>query len=211
MNERASYDAVAEAYAARYLDELRAKPLDRALLRVFAEDVQAGEHDAAVPVADVGCGPGQVARFLHDLGASACGVDISPRMLELARSAHPGVTFIEAAMQALPVADAGWAGITAFYAICHVPPAELPPVLAEFHRAVRPGGPLLIAFHAGDETRHADELLGVSVDLDFFLHPPERIASLVEDAGLRIEATLRRHPYEPQEVATERAYILARR
>jgi hypothetical protein len=38
---RASYDAVAAAYADQLSDELRRKPLDRALLTAFAEQVRA--------------------------------------------------------------------------------------------------------------------------------------------------------------------------
>jgi SAM-dependent methyltransferase len=116
-------------------------------------------------------------------------------------------------MFALPAGDASWAGVTAFYAICHVAPEELDRIFAEFHRVVRPGGPLLVAFHAGDEMRHADELLGVPVDLDFYRHPPEHVAARLNEAGLAVEATLQRKPYEPLEVATQRAYayVLARK
>jgi hypothetical protein len=46
---RASYDRVAEAYATKFFAELRGKPLDRALLGCFAEQVPDG-----LPVADGG-------------------------------------------------------------------------------------------------------------------------------------------------------------
>jgi len=46
-----SYDQVARAYADHFFDELRHKPLDRALLDAFAEQVG---RDA--PVLEVGCG-----------------------------------------------------------------------------------------------------------------------------------------------------------
>jgi trans-aconitate methyltransferase len=57
---RAGYDAVAAEYAEHYLDELAGKPIDRALLALLLQ---------AAPVADIGCGPGHVARYLHDHGA----------------------------------------------------------------------------------------------------------------------------------------------
>src|SRR5437867_6393483 len=53
---QASYDRVATEYAGRFFDELAHKPLDRALLNCFAEQVQ-----GRGPVADLGCGPGQIA------------------------------------------------------------------------------------------------------------------------------------------------------
>jgi 2-polyprenyl-3-methyl-5-hydroxy-6-metoxy-1,4-benzoquinol methylase len=44
-------------------------------------------------VCDIGCGPGRVARYLHDIGANVFGVDISPRMLDEARRLNPGIRF----------------------------------------------------------------------------------------------------------------------
>ncbi len=76
---RASYDAVAAAYAEALSDELRRKPLDRALLTAFAEQVRAGGR-----VWDVGCGPGHVTMFLAGLGLHAVAI---PRAHFLARAA----------------------------------------------------------------------------------------------------------------------------
>ncbi|HJY25727.1 MAG TPA: class I SAM-dependent methyltransferase, partial [Actinomycetes bacterium] len=83
---RAGYDAVAEPYASRFRDELRHKPVDRALLSAFAEQVRRER-----PVADIGCGPGQVTRFLHESGLDVVGMDLSPRMVEVARRDNPGL------------------------------------------------------------------------------------------------------------------------
>ena len=54
---QAGYDAVAEEYAARFFDELAAKPLDRALLDCLVELTR-----GLGVIADMGCGPGQIAR-----------------------------------------------------------------------------------------------------------------------------------------------------
>ncbi len=51
---RAAYDTIAGAYAARFGDELDHQPFDRWVLERLARDAGSG------PVADVGCGPGQV-------------------------------------------------------------------------------------------------------------------------------------------------------
>jgi hypothetical protein len=61
---QAAYDAVARAYHDQLGDELAGKPLDRAVLQAFTE--LAGEG----AIADVGCGPGHVTRFLA--AARAC-------------------------------------------------------------------------------------------------------------------------------------------
>src|SRR5262245_8181879 len=75
-----SYDRVAAPYAARFSYELAQKPLDRALLDYFAEQVR-----GRGPVVDVGCGPGQVAHYLHTRGVPVSGLDLSPEMVAHAR------------------------------------------------------------------------------------------------------------------------------
>ncbi|HSD82826.1 MAG TPA: methyltransferase domain-containing protein, partial [Anaerolineae bacterium] len=83
-NLQASYDRVAEEYAHRIFDELQYKPLDRQLLDRLAASVPLGGV-----ICDLGCGPGQVARYLCDHGAQAIGVDLSAHMIEQARQLNP--------------------------------------------------------------------------------------------------------------------------
>jgi trans-aconitate methyltransferase len=65
---RRDYDRVAERYAAEVGDELRGKPLDRALLDALAETTSGG------PVLDLGCGPGHVTAYLAGRGARIAGL-----------------------------------------------------------------------------------------------------------------------------------------
>ena len=115
---RASYDAVAEAYAERFGDELNARPLDRALLAGFAELVRAA---GAGPVADVGCGTGRVTAHLSSLGLQAFGIDLSPGMIATARRSHPGLRFEVGSMLALDLPDGALGGLLAWYSTIHVP------------------------------------------------------------------------------------------
>lgn len=52
------------------------------------------EHVAGRTALDFGCGAGRSARFLKRLGFDAIGVDISRRMIELARAADPGGRYL---------------------------------------------------------------------------------------------------------------------
>jgi len=63
MNEdlQHSYDRVAEQYAEQFRDEMSQKPFDQKMLDWLAEKVG---HLGAI--CDLGCGPGQVARYLSD-------------------------------------------------------------------------------------------------------------------------------------------------
>ncbi|MEU5876794.1 class I SAM-dependent methyltransferase [Spirillospora sp. NPDC047279] len=205
MSTRDSYDEIAGTYAERFLDELSGKPLDRALLDLLITQV-----DGRGTIADIGCGPGHVARYLHDRGAPALGIDLSSRMIEIAAAAHPGIGFHTGDMRDLHVPDQAWGGIVALYSIIHVPPAEIPAAFTEFHRVLKPGAPLLLSFHLGDEVRHLDEMWDhpVSLDFQFYLRP--EIETALESAGFAIDAYVERRHYD-HEVETTRAYLMAHR
>src|SRR5262249_8229797 len=160
-NVRASYDRLAAEYVRRIYDELKHKPLDRELLERFAERVR-----GLGPACDLGCGPGQVARYLHERGVEVVGVDLSPGMVEQARRLNPGIDFRQGDLTALDVADGAWDGIAAFYSIIHVPRAKVTAALRGLRRVLRPGGVLLLAFHIGDEELRVDELWGERVAVD---------------------------------------------
>ena len=137
---RSFYDAVAVDYAERFRDILAVEPMDRALLAGFAELVHVA--DGGGPVADLGCGPGRVTAYLHGLGLSVFGLDLSAQMVALARREHPGLRFEQGSMKALDMPDGTLGGIVAWYSIIHVPQERLPEVFAEFHRVLAPGGRL---------------------------------------------------------------------
>jgi ubiquinone/menaquinone biosynthesis C-methylase UbiE len=203
---RESYDRLAEEYARRIADELQHKPLDRELLDCFAQQTTGrGE------VCDMGCGPGHVARYLRDAGASVFGLDLSPGMLEQARKLNPDISFREGNMLALDILDGALAGIAAFYAIVNIPKLSLPVVFREIQRVLQPGGLLLLAFHTGNEVLHEEELWGQKISMDFLLLQPSEIRVDLEVAGFTIEEVVEREPYPDVEYPSRRAYIFARK
>src|SRR6478609_10480393 len=115
---RRAYDTVAEEYAALLRDDLAQNAYDRAVLGLFAEQVR---ERGGGRVGDLGCGPGRIAGHLASLGLEVVGVDLSPRMVEVARREHPGLGFEVGTMAALPFGDAELVGALAWYSIIHTP------------------------------------------------------------------------------------------
>jgi SAM-dependent methyltransferase len=203
-NVRGAYDAVAEEYVLRISGELAGKPLDRHLLERFATHIR----DAG-PACELGCGPGHVARYVHDRGAQICGIDLSPEMVARAQRLHPGMEFFTGDMRALDTPSNTWAGILSFYSILHFPREEVIAVLREMLRTLRPGGVLLIAFHLGEGVLHLDEFFEIPVCIDFLYFQTEEVLGYLESAGFVIEEVLERDPYPEVEHPSRRAYIWA--
>jgi SAM-dependent methyltransferase len=211
VGARAAYDAIARAYHDQLGNELAGKPLDRALLEAFTELAGAGT------IADVGCGPGHVTRFLAGRHAEVIGIDLSPGMIGVAREHAAALPFAVGSMLQLPVADSAWSGVIALYSIIHLTAAGRARACREFGRAVRPGGWLLAAFHidspdfAAGEVNHLTAWFGEAVELDGYFLEPADVAADVEAAGFTITATLVRSPYPGIEYPSRRCYLLAQR
>ncbi|MET9046900.1 class I SAM-dependent methyltransferase [Streptomyces sp. NPDC004362] len=138
---RLAYDAMAPYYDAHHPDTPGNRPLESALVGALADLVRA---NGPAPLADLGCGPGHVTARLQDLGVPVFGVDLSPRMVDLARRTHPGVRFHVGTMTALDLPPDTLGGIAALDVIDHVPQEHLTTAFDEFHRVLTPGGHALV-------------------------------------------------------------------
>src|SRR5438128_10753053 len=164
-----TYDRVAEPYGEQFFDELARKPFDRELLDRFAARLSGRGL-----VCDVGCGPGHVGRYLTERGVDVFGLDLSSEMVALARRRNPSMRFEQGDLRALGLPDASLAGIVAFYSLIHLERAEIASALTELARVLVPGGLILIAFHGGDGSVHADDWFGRGVSIDATLYPTGR-------------------------------------
>jgi ubiquinone/menaquinone biosynthesis C-methylase UbiE len=140
-------------------------------------------------VLDAGCGTGvPTAKALAEAGFEVMGVDISQKMLELARHNVPGARFLHLDMAALPAelttGEPGFDAITAFFSLLMLPRARIPSLLDEWARMLAPGGYMVIAM--------------IEVDLDYveipFLdqnprvtgYPRAELHALLQGAGLEV-------------------------
>jgi SAM-dependent methyltransferase len=202
-----SYDDIAEPYAAKYAAELDAKPFDREMLDAFAS----GIPDDGL-VCDLGCGPGQVARYLAERGIDVFGIDVSPGMIAIARRSNPTIRFEEGDMFALPLDNLALAGIAAFYAIVNLPSDRLARAFDEMFRVLGPQGSLLLAFHIGDEAIAPQEIFGIAISIQFYLFRPQFVAEELAKSGFRVERIFERDPYPAGiEYPTRRAYLFAKK
>ena len=203
---RATYDAVATAYAERLAAELDRKPFDRWLLErrggTGRRPAGGRRGDRTGPRRGVPRrGRGRRQRRGPVAGHGRGGPPAVPR-----------VTFSVGDLTGLlrPPAAAGWGAITAWYALVHLAGSELAPAVASLARVLAPGGWLALALHAGADIHHADELMGEAVDVDFVLHEPDAVVAAVRAAGLVDVEWYLRGPLEG-EVETDRLYVLGRR
>jgi ubiquinone/menaquinone biosynthesis C-methylase UbiE len=112
----------------------------RTLARRFSQ--QLGDTPP-VDLLDVGCGTGNSRQIYIERCRGYTGIDLSPRMIEVARERFPGSQWQVADATSLPFADSSF-DVVAFSAVLHHIP-DYSVALREGFRVLRPGG-LAFAF-----------------------------------------------------------------
>lgn len=111
-------------------------------------------------VLEVGCGPGELSeRLARELGADVVAIDLSERMVELARAR--GVEASVADVQSLPFADASFDCVVAAWMLYHVADVDLG--LAEIARVLRPGGQLVAVTNSEEHLAEARTVGGPDI------------------------------------------------
>lgn len=200
-----AYDAVAELYAQKFRDSLQDSPLERACLSAFADFVGEGGR-----VADLGCGPGHVTAYLAESGLAAFGVDASPAMVDLARRAYPGLRFDVGPMSALDIEDGALDGVLSRWSIIHTPPPELPAILREFSRILKPGGQLLLGFSATDGPTPASQVYDHAV-APAYRWWPDHLAGMLREHGFTEVARTVRAPQPTDRRQHREIHLFARK
>jgi ubiquinone/menaquinone biosynthesis methyltransferase len=107
--------------------------------------VRLADANARTRALDLATGTGDIAFALAARGARVVGLDITRRMVDLARAKAPeglaGPSFLVGDMLALPFPDASFDVVTTGYGLRNVP--DLTVAIDEIGRVLRPGGLLL--------------------------------------------------------------------
>lgn len=165
-----AYDADADRRAALEPDAWRLDVVDG-----LARRLRPGARVARV--VDLGCGAGQLARRLLDLGVEVVGIDLSPAMVEAAR--RRGVDARTGDLRDLPFDDATFDGALAFNSLVHTPRRALPAVFREVRRVLRAGAPFQVVVWGGQTYEGLYE--------DDWLDPPRFFSMLSDDDLLALD------------------------
>ncbi len=105
----------------------------------FAGDV------SGLDALDAGCGTGYLSRHLADRGARVVGVDLSDKMIEIARERSPEIDFrVDSVSKLGTVHDGAFDLVVANYVLMDVP--HLMDTVEAFHRVLREGGKVVTVF-----------------------------------------------------------------
>jgi arsenite methyltransferase len=197
----------------KIVEQLEVVYLSRDILRRRRLVYEALDARPGDRILDVGCGPGFYSRELLDqVGpeGSVTGIDQSPQMLAVARRRSEGfgnARFEEGDATGLPVESGRFDRAVSVQVLEYV--ADVPKALAEMHRALRPGGRVVIwdvdwatlSWHSEDPERMARVLEAWD---DHLAHPslPRTLAASLRKAGFE-DVRMDAHAFATTELSEE--------
>ena len=124
------------------------------------------EGEPPFTILDFGCGPGRDLKTCAELGHTAIGLDGAARFAAMAR-VHSGCEVWQQDFLRLDLPDNYFDGVFANAALFHVPSQELPRVLSQLRRTLKPGGVLFSSNpHGHNEEGWSRGRYGAYHDLD---------------------------------------------
>ncbi|SIS57315.1 class I SAM-dependent methyltransferase [Salimicrobium flavidum] len=137
-------------------------------------------------VLDIGCGDGEGSEMLHNKGYDVTGVDLSSKMIEMAKQRREGIQFLQADLAALPFDEAEFDGVMVINCLEWV--ASPLQGIEEIKRVVKPGGVMIAGILgpvAGPRTNSYPRLEGEEVVCNTMM--PWEFERLAQNHGWIVE------------------------
>ncbi len=173
------YDRIGEGY-----ERWSSKASDPARERYLGVLLNNLPEGAAV--LDLGCGSGKLSTRPLSQRFQVTGVELSSRMVELARRNLPTATFVRADMASVEFPPERFDGVCAFYSLTHLPPEGLPVLLRKVEYWLKPGGLFVASMGTGEDPGSVEEEWAGGAPMYFAGYAAEKNKELVQDVGLRI-------------------------
>jgi ubiquinone/menaquinone biosynthesis C-methylase UbiE len=106
--------------------------------------LRAAHIRAGNDILDIATGPGSLAAEARKLAAKPVGIDLSPRMIELARKSYSGIDFRVADVEHLPFNDGAFDAVVCNFALGHFSHPEA--AIAEGVRTLKVGGHIALSW-----------------------------------------------------------------
>lgn len=147
---------------------------------------------AGSTVLDLGCGNGALSNVLHDKGYLVTGLDASKELLEIARSAYPGLAFIQGDAAGFSLPEP--VDVVFSNAVFHwIDRERQPDMLSCVHRALKKNGQFVFEFGGYGNNRLIHDALaevfsehGYAYKVPFYFPTIGEYAALLEHAGFRV-------------------------
>ena len=145
-------------------------------------------------ILDAGCGSGRFACFFHDKGFRVVGIDLSRKMLHIARKKLPKIKFIKMDMRKIKFKPGTFDAVIAPYSLFHLRRKDVPKAITGFARVLKPNGILMLIVQYGNKEGLVKDPRIPSIKIFVNLMNRRALKNLLRNAGFRLLHTIERKP-----------------
>lgn len=137
-------------------------------------------------VLDLGCGNGRAVKYFVDKGLQGIGVDVSEKMLELAKKHVPKGKFLKKDFTKLEFKPDSINAVISFFALNHIPKSQFKIVMNSCKRFLRRDGFLLLGMVKGNEEGLFEGFYGKKMSLYGAAYTEKEIVDILKLIGYEI-------------------------
>lgn len=157
-------------------------------LQVFREYLKSPQYPQYPYVLDAGCGPAFYAEELAGYFRYQ-GIDISEKMLEVAQAKNPTLCFKRRSFRDTGFEDSRFDGIWACCALNTTPKEQLPKVLSEWRRILKPEGLVMVVMPNHEYSDEGEVITDYQLPLYYASWDPQEFAKELIRAGFSMVVT----------------------
>lgn len=182
MNLKDTYNRIAEDwYKNHYTDERWTEATDKFISFLQPENL----------VLDVGCGPGMKSKYLINKGLKVVGIDISEKMIEIARREAPAGKFYVMDMKDIDKLKENFDGIFAHACLLHIPKKEIRKILKILLNKLKKGSYIHLAVKEKKPEEQEEEVVvekdyGYTYRRFFSYFTPDEVKNYLRDLKMEI-------------------------
>lgn len=139
-------------------------------------------------VLDAACGPGNVSRYLiaQRPELEVLGIDLAPRMIELARATVPSARFLVHDCRRLAELGRRFDGIICAFGLPYFSPAEAAAFITATSQALEPGGILYLSAMLGAAEEEGFQRCSTGDEIYVNYHREKALLDWIQEQGLSI-------------------------
>ena len=137
-------------------------------------------------ILDIGCGSGRDVQYFLDYNLNPIGIDISHEMINEAKTRVPNGDFKKMDMRNLKFKENTFDALWACASLLHISRKELPKVLQNLNKIIKPNGILFIALKEGEGSKIIREQKYKDLPRLFVYYNKPEIEKLINENGFSI-------------------------
>jgi len=194
-----TYDVIADRYNQEFGDDMS----DKEYVDKFLEFVEKGK------ILDVGCGVGNLTKYINDNGFDVIGIDLSQGMLNIAKERFKDIDFKIMDMTNIELPKNSFDALFVAYSLFYLPSDKIEGTISGFVELLKEKGKIMFILQEGEGDIIIDEPFYPNKKLYINYFTKEEISNLLESFGFKILYLDTRCPKSDIELKNNKIIIIA--